>query len=166
MSQASPVGPMTDAEPVPFIDLVAQHRTIEAEVMEAVGRVFANQAFILGSEVSELESEIATYCDAAEAIGCASGTDALSLALMALEIGPGDEVITTPFTFFATASTIASSRAGFAGFNTRPRDWSVAPVVSTSSTTTTRFPSTSLGFASANASRTFSARAALDVNDV
>ncbi|MGC1276060.1 MAG: DegT/DnrJ/EryC1/StrS family aminotransferase [Planctomycetaceae bacterium] len=106
MSQAHPIGPTTDAEPVPFIDLVAQHQTIEAEVMDAVGRVFANQAFILGGEVGELEAEIAAYCDATEAIGCASGTDALILAQMALGIGPGDEVITSPFTFFATASSI------------------------------------------------------------
>lgn len=102
------VRPGTSAEvaPVPFIDLVAQHKTIEREVTEAVGRVFTNQAFILGEEVALLEAEIATYCDAHEAIGCASGTDALILALMALGIGPGDEVITSPFTFFATASSI------------------------------------------------------------
>lgn len=95
-----------ETTPVPFIDLVAQHKTIETEVMEAVGRTFANQSFILGEDVAMLESEIANYCDAQEAIGCASGTDALILALMALGIGPGDEVITTPFTFFATASSI------------------------------------------------------------
>lgn len=95
-----------ETTPVPFIDLVAQHKTIETEVMEAVGRTFANQSFILGEDVALLEAEIASYCDAQEAIGCASGTDALILALMALGIGPGDEVITTPFTFFATASSI------------------------------------------------------------
>ncbi|HEX6985189.1 MAG TPA: aminotransferase class I/II-fold pyridoxal phosphate-dependent enzyme, partial [Planctomycetaceae bacterium] len=106
MAEVRSPGGAADAAPVPFIDLVAQHHTIEQEVMEAVGRVFANQAFILGEEVSLLEAEIAAYCDATEAIGCASGTDALILALMALGIGPGDEVITSPFTFFATASTI------------------------------------------------------------
>src|SRR5215211_6517940 len=102
------VRPGTGAElaPVPFIDLVAQHKTIEREVTEAVGRVFTDQAFILGEEVALLEAEIASYCDSHEAIGCASGTDALILALMALGIGPGDEVITSPFTFFATASSI------------------------------------------------------------
>lgn len=105
MAEVRP-GNGADAVPVPFIDLVAQHKTIEREVTEAVGRVFSNQAFILGEEVSLLEQEIATYCDADEAIGCASGTDALILALMALGIGPGDEVITSPFTFFATASSI------------------------------------------------------------
>ncbi|HEX4073539.1 MAG TPA: DegT/DnrJ/EryC1/StrS family aminotransferase [Planctomycetaceae bacterium] len=95
---------------VPFIDLVAQHQTIAAEIREAVDRVFTSQAFILGDEVTQFETEAASYCDAREAIGCASGTDALLLALMALDIGPGDEVVTSPFTFFATASTI--HRAG------------------------------------------------------
>ena len=95
-----------DNTPVPFIDLVAQYRTIEREVTETVSRIFSTQSFILGDEVTSLESEIADYCDTHEAIGCASGTDALILALMALGIGPGDEVITSPFTFFATASSI------------------------------------------------------------
>ena len=95
---------------VPFIDLVAQHQTIAAEIREAVDRVLASQAFILGNEVNQFETEAASYCDARDAIGCASGTDALLLALMALDIGPGDEVVTSPFTFFATASTI--HRAG------------------------------------------------------
>ncbi len=106
MAEDRPAGGSQNAEPVPFIDLVAQHKTIEREVMEVVERVFATQSFILGEEVALLEAETATYCDAQEAIGCASGTDALILALMALGIGPGDEVITSPFTFFATASSI------------------------------------------------------------
>lgn len=93
-------------EPVPLIDLVAQHREIGAEVTEAVARVFSEQRFILGDEVAELECDLAEYCDSREAIGCASGTDALLLALMALNIGPGDEVITSPYTFFATGSAI------------------------------------------------------------
>lgn len=96
-----------DSEPVPFIDLVAQYQTIRTEIKEAVDTVFEKQAFVLGDEVSELEKEIAKFCDSREAIGCASGTDALILSLMAANIGPGDEVITSPFTFFATASSIA-----------------------------------------------------------
>lgn len=93
-------------EPVPFISLIAQHQTIAHEVTAAVGRVLAEQKFILGEEVSELETEVAKFCDSRAAIGCASGTDALILALMALGVGQGDEVITSPFTFFATASSI------------------------------------------------------------
>jgi dTDP-4-amino-4,6-dideoxygalactose transaminase len=92
--------------PVPLIDLVEQHAAIRDEVRDVVDAVFSSQRFILGEEVAALEQEIAAYCDSRHAIGCASGTDALILALMALDIGPGDEVITSPFTFFATASAI------------------------------------------------------------
>ncbi len=92
--------------PVPFIDLVPQFNAMSAEIMSAVETVFAEQKFILGDEVSKLETEIAEYCDARHAIGCNSGTDALIIALQALGIGEGDEVITTPFSFFATASSI------------------------------------------------------------
>jgi dTDP-4-amino-4,6-dideoxygalactose transaminase len=107
MSDAAPANPReVHHEPVPLIDLVAQYREIEPEVTAAVSRVFAEQRFILGDEVAELECDLAEYCDSREAIGCASGTDALLLALMALDIGPGDEVITSPYTFFATGSSI------------------------------------------------------------
>lgn len=92
--------------PVPLIDLQAQHREIEADIGEAVARVFTEQRFILGDEVAEFECDVAEYCDSREAVGCASGTDALILALMALDVGPGDEVITSPYTFFATGSSI------------------------------------------------------------
>jgi len=94
------------SEPVPFIDLVHQYDGISTEVLAAVRRILAAQSFILGDEVATFETEIARYCDARDAIGCASGTDALILALLALDIGPGDEVVTTPFTFFATAGAI------------------------------------------------------------
>src|SRR5262245_24352384 len=107
MSEVLPdAGQEVACPPVPLIDLVAQYRTIETEIRSAVGRVFAEQRFILGDEVAELECDLAEYCDSREAIGCASGTDALILALMALGIGPGDEVITSPYTFFATGSSI------------------------------------------------------------
>lgn len=101
----------TTPEPVPFIDLKAQFQTIRPEINAAVGRVFENQAFVLGDEVSELEFEIAEYCDSRDAIGCASGSDALLLSLIGLDIGPGDEVITSPFTFFATAGAICRTGA-------------------------------------------------------
>ena len=98
--------PADNLAPVPFIDLVAQYKTIRTEVREAVDRCFETQTFILGDEVSQLENEIAAYCDSAFAIGCASGTDALILALIAAGVKPGDEVITSPFTFFASAGAI------------------------------------------------------------
>ncbi len=98
--------PTAANDPIPLIDLKPQYQSIKQEIDEAVQRVFENQTFVLGDEVSKFESEVAEYCDSREAIGCASGTDALILALQALNIGPGDEVITSPFTFFATASSI------------------------------------------------------------
>ena len=91
---------------IPLLDLNAQYQSIAADVQTAVTRVLSSQQFILGPEVRELEREIAAYCNCAEGIGCASGSDALLLALMACGVGPGDEVITTPFSFFATAGSI------------------------------------------------------------
>ncbi len=91
---------------VPALDLKAQYRTIRDEIDEVVRRVIESQMFVMGPEVAQLEAELAEYCGAALGVGCGSGTDALLLPLMALGIGPGDEVITTPYTFFATASTI------------------------------------------------------------
>jgi dTDP-4-amino-4,6-dideoxygalactose transaminase len=91
----------------PFLDLKAQFAAIREEVMAAVTSVLESQQFILGPEVKQLEEEIASKLGAKYAIGCASGTDALILVLMAAGIGPGDEVITTPFSFVATAGAIA-----------------------------------------------------------
>jgi dTDP-4-amino-4,6-dideoxygalactose transaminase len=98
---------VSPAKAMPFLDLKAEFHDIRADVMQAVERVLESQHFILGPEVQALEHEIAQLAECAHAIGCASGSDALILALLALEIGPGDEVITTPFTFFATAGSIA-----------------------------------------------------------
>jgi dTDP-4-amino-4,6-dideoxygalactose transaminase len=95
---------------VPLLDLKAQFAQIRAEVMPVIDQVCASQHFILGEHVRALEGEVASYCAASAGIGVSSGTDALLLALMALDVGAGDEVITSPFTFFATAGTIA--RAG------------------------------------------------------
>ena len=91
---------------VPLLDLVAQYREIKDEVLAAVMGVIERQSFIMGQEVARLETEIARISHAKHGIACASGTDALLLPLKALDLQPGDEVITTPFTFFATAGAI------------------------------------------------------------
>ena len=92
---------------VPLLDLKAQFEQIRDEVLPLIEQVCASQQFILGPNVHSLEAELAQYCGSAHGVGVSSGTDALLLALMALEIGPSDEVITSPFTFFATAGAIA-----------------------------------------------------------
>jgi len=94
----------------PLLDLRAQFATIRDEVMDAIARVMESQIFIMGPEVEALERELAAYTGARHAIACASGSDALLLSLMALDIGPGDEVITVPFTFVATAGSVARLR--------------------------------------------------------
>jgi dTDP-4-amino-4,6-dideoxygalactose transaminase len=91
----------------PFLDLREQYRQIKPEVDAAVARVFESQYFIMGPEVQTFEEELARYVGAKYAVGCASGTDAIMLALMACGVGAGDEVITVPFTFVATAGPIA-----------------------------------------------------------
>lgn len=97
--------------PFPFLDLKAQFASIRDEVMAAIERVMESQHFILGPEVEALENEIAAFIGARHAVTCASGSDALLLSLMAIGVGPGDEVITTPFTFGATAGSIARLHA-------------------------------------------------------
>lgn len=92
--------------PVPLLDLHAQYRTIEAEVQAAIARVFSHQGFILGREVSAFEERIGAFVGGTHAVGVSSGSDALYLALRALDIGRGDEVITTAYSFFATAGAI------------------------------------------------------------
>jgi dTDP-4-amino-4,6-dideoxygalactose transaminase len=91
---------------IPLLDLVAQHQTIRDEMMAAVTRVFDTQQFVMGAGVEAFERDAARYAQVKHAVGCASGSDALLLALMVLGVGPGHEVITTAYSFFATASAI------------------------------------------------------------
>lgn len=91
---------------VPLLDLKEQNDILRPEIEAALARVLDTNGFILGKEVAELECELAGYCGTKYAIACASGSDAIVLALMALDVGPGDEVITTPYSFFATVSAI------------------------------------------------------------
>ncbi|HSH42375.1 MAG TPA: DegT/DnrJ/EryC1/StrS family aminotransferase [Arenicellales bacterium] len=100
---------MTEA-PVPFLDLQPEFEQLESEWLDAIRRIGASGAFILGPEVHAFEQEFADYVGAPCSVSVANGTDALILALKALEIGPGDEVITTPYSFFATAEVV--SRVG------------------------------------------------------
>src|SRR5580704_53134 len=111
----------------PFLDLQAQFAGIRAEILAAVIRVLESQHFILGPDVEVLEREIARLVGCQFAIGCASGSDALLLALMALEIGPRDEVITTPFTFVATAGSIARLGARPVFVDINPDDFNLDP---------------------------------------
>ncbi|MGL6097541.1 MAG: DegT/DnrJ/EryC1/StrS family aminotransferase, partial [Fimbriiglobus sp.] len=106
MTPAGPP-PVPATVPVPLCDIQAQNRTLQAEIDAAVCRVMASGQAINGPEVVGFEQEAAAYCGAAHAVGCADGTNALLLALAALDIGPGDEVILPPFTFFATAGSVA-----------------------------------------------------------
>jgi UDP-2-acetamido-2-deoxy-ribo-hexuluronate aminotransferase len=94
-----------------FVDLKAQYRAYREEIEAALSRVVAGARFINGPEVVELEEKLAAFVGCREAVACASGTDALSLALLAFGLGPGDEVITTPFTFIATAEVISLAGA-------------------------------------------------------
>ncbi|MFN3323456.1 MAG: DegT/DnrJ/EryC1/StrS family aminotransferase [Bryobacteraceae bacterium] len=96
---------------IPLLDLRAQHLKIRDEVLEEVARVIDSQQFILGDQVQQLEWAVANYCGTAHAVGCASGSDALLLALTAAGVQPGDRVLTTPFSFFATAGSIVHAGA-------------------------------------------------------
>jgi UDP-2-acetamido-2-deoxy-ribo-hexuluronate aminotransferase len=110
-----------------MVDVVGQYQKIKSEVDAAVHKVIDSGQFILGKEVGELECQIAGYLGAKYAVGCASGTDALQIAMMALGIGPGDEVITTPFTFVATAETIALLGAKPVYVDIDPKTFNIDP---------------------------------------
>ncbi|HYP54348.1 MAG TPA: DegT/DnrJ/EryC1/StrS family aminotransferase, partial [Pyrinomonadaceae bacterium] len=112
---------------VPLLDLRAQHEGLREELRAAVERVLESQAFVLGREVSALEEELAAYSQSKHAVGCASGSDALLLALMALGVGTGDEVVTTPYSFFATAGSVARTGAVPRFVDIDPRTYNIDP---------------------------------------
>jgi dTDP-4-amino-4,6-dideoxygalactose transaminase len=117
-----------DAMNVPLLDLKAQYETIRPDVDAAVRGVMETARFIGGPEVSGLEQEVARYSQCAHAVGCASGTDALLLSLWALGVGPGDEVITTAYSFFASAGVIANNGATPVFVDIDPRTYNLDPL--------------------------------------
>src|ERR1035437_488399 len=110
---------------IPFVDLRAQYHSIKQEVDAAIARVLENSAFILGSEVAAFEKEFAAYCGALYAAGVNSGTSALHLALLAAGVGPGDEVITVPFTFVATVAAVGYTGARPVFVDIDPRSYTI-----------------------------------------
>src|SRR3984885_8937196 len=113
---------------VPLLDLHRQYLQVQDEVMAAIARVCSSQQYILGAEVEGLERELANFCGAGDAVGCASGTDALWLALAAAGVQPGDQVLTTPFSFFASASAIVRTGARPVFADIDPRTFNLDPV--------------------------------------
>ena len=123
------MGPMPTktSTTVPLLDLKAQYADIRAEIDDAVRRVMESARFIGGPEVTGLEEEVARYSQAPHGVGCASGTDALLLSLKALGIGPGDEVVTSAYSFFASAGTIANVGATPVFVDIDPRTYNLDP---------------------------------------
>ena len=113
--------------PVPLLDLKPQYAAIKDEIQAAINRVCDSQYFIMGPEVEALEKDLAAYCQTQFALGVSSGTDALILALMALDLKPGDEVITTPYTFFATAGSVARLGAKAVFVDIDPQTFNIDP---------------------------------------
>lgn len=121
---------------VPLLDLKAQHATIRDEVVRELMQVVDDQAFILGAPVAKLECDVAGLSKTRYAVGCANGTDAILIALRALDIGRGDEVVTTPFTFFATAGTIHNVGATPVFVDIDPKTYNIRPDLAAAAVTT------------------------------
>src|SRR5947208_13804382 len=114
---------------VPLLDLKAQHRQTRAAVMAALEAVCDEQAFILGARVADLEKDIQKYIGVSQAVGVASGTDAILLALMACGVGAGAEVVTVPYTFFATAGSISRLGAKPVFVDIKPDTYNMDPAL-------------------------------------
>jgi dTDP-4-amino-4,6-dideoxygalactose transaminase len=114
---------------IPILDLKAQYQAMHQEIDAAIHQVLESGQFVLGANVKALEQEIARLCGCSYGVGVASGTDALRLSMDALEIGPGDEVITTPFTFIATGNTISRARARPVFVDIDARTFNINPVL-------------------------------------
>src|SRR5262245_30642258 len=121
------VKPAVAAEKFDYLDLKAQYATIRDEVTAAIASVMESQHFILGPEAEQFEKEVAAHLGASHCVSCASGSDALVLALMASGIGPGDEIITSPFTFFASGGSIARTGATPVFVDIDPETFNIAP---------------------------------------
>jgi perosamine synthetase len=118
---------MTKPVAVPLLDLKAQYAALRDEIRPAVDRVLESQQCINGPEVAQLAKEVARYCQARHCVGVSSGTDAILLSLMALDVGAGDEVVTTPYTFFATAGCIARVGAKAVFVDIDPATFNIDP---------------------------------------
>ena len=112
---------------IPFIDLKTQFKRIEPAVNKNIERVLSHGQYIMGPEIQELEQNLAKFCSVKHAISCSSGTDALLMALMAYDIGPGDAIFTTPFTFFATAEVISLTGATPIFVDIDPKTFNIDP---------------------------------------
>src|SRR3984957_19921516 len=127
MSTPSTPNTRSESAVVPQLDLSAQYAAIGAEIRGAIDRVLASQHFVLGSEGSQLESEIAALCGAAHGVAVASGTDALILALRACGVRAGDEVLLPPFTFVATGSAVSALGAKPVFVDVHPNTYNIDP---------------------------------------
>jgi dTDP-4-amino-4,6-dideoxygalactose transaminase len=112
---------------IPYVDLKAQYRAIKPEIDAAIGRVLESAQFVLGEEVAAFEREFARFCGTREAVAVNSGTSALHLALLAAGVGPGDEVVTVPFTFVATAAAVVYAGARPVFVDIEPRTYNMDP---------------------------------------
>ena len=127
MTSSSNAAKPQNSHPIPLLDLRRENEPLREEMLAALAGVLDSGRFLYGPDVAELENEVAAYCQTEHAIGCASGSDALLLALMAMDIGPGDEIILPSFTFFATASAVWRLGASIVFVDIDPVSFNIDP---------------------------------------